>query len=216
MLESPRLQSHRPELEALAHEWRSEHYEESDRRTLFITVMKNHVHLRNLTELLASVDLSTVPAIIFDDEADQASLNTRPNESPASTTYRTIDALRRALPRHTYLQYTATPQAPLLITRIDSLSADFAELVSAGEGYIGGEEFFRGQPSYVEIIPQSEIFQDGQLPQEPPAILLRAMQTFFVGVASGRIDAVQEHRSMLIHPSKATATHRNTMTGPTA
>jgi hypothetical protein len=208
MLTNPRWQRNLPEIEALAQEWRSEHYEESDRRTLFISVMKNHAHLRNLAELLEHVDLSNVPAIIFDDEADQASLNTRPNDPVVSTTYRTIDALRRALPRHTYLQYTATPQAPLLITRIDSLSADFAELVSPGEGYVGGQEFFRGQLSQVEIIPQSEIFQDGQLPQEPPDSLLRAMQMFFVGVAAGRLGPMQEHRSMLIHPSKATATHR--------
>jgi hypothetical protein len=208
MLTNPRRQRDLPEIEALAQEWRSEHYEESDRRTLFISVMKNHAHLRNLAALLGHVDLSNVPAIIFDDESDQASLNTRPNDPVASTTYRTIDALRRALPRHTYLQYTATPQAPLLITRIDSLSADFAELVSPGEGYVGGQEFFRAQPSHVEIIPQAEIFQDGQLPQEPPDSLLRAMQTFFAGVAAGRLGPMQEHRSMLIHPSKATATHR--------
>lgn len=209
MFTNPRLQRDRLEIEALSQEWNSEHYEESDRRTLLISVMKNHAHLRNLAELLESVDLSNVPAIIFDDEADQASLNTRPNDPVASTTYRTIDALRRAIPRHTYLQYTATPQAPLLITRIDSLSADFAELVSAGEGYVGGQEFLRDEQRLVEIIPQSEIFQDGHLPQEPPDSLLRAMQNFFVGVAAGRLGLMQEHRSMLIHPSKATATHRH-------
>ena len=104
----------------------------SDRRTLFISVMKNHSHLRNLADLLSSVGLSDIPAIIFDDEADQASLNTRPNDPVASTTYRHIEALRRAIPRHTYLQYTATPQAPLLITRIDSLSADFATRIARG------------------------------------------------------------------------------------
>jgi hypothetical protein len=208
MLTNPRLRRDRPEIEALAQEWSSEHYEEEDRRTLFITVMKNHAHLKNLTEFLASVDLSNVPAIIFDDEADQASLNTRPNDPVASSTYLSIEALRSMVPRHTYLQYTATPQAPLLITRIDSLSADFAELVSPGEGYIGGQEFFTGPAAHIEIIPQSEIYPDGELPREPPESLILAMQTFFVGVAAGRLGPRQEHRSMLIHPSKATATHR--------
>ncbi|MFZ0927850.1 MAG: Z1 domain-containing protein [Syntrophobacteraceae bacterium] len=208
MLTNPRLRRDRPEIEALAQEWRSEHYDEDDRRTLFISVMKNHTHLRKLAELLAAVDLSDFPAIIFDDEADQASLNTRPLEPAASSTYRNIETLRSTLPSHTYLQYTATPQAPLLITRIDSLSADFAELVTPGEGYIGGQEFFRDPAAHIEIIPQSEIYPDGHLPVEPPESLLRAMQTYFVGVAAGRLGPMQEHRSMLIHPSKATTTHR--------
>lgn len=209
MMTNPCLSRYRHEIEGLAQEWRSEHYNEEDRRTLFISVMKNHSHLRNLAALLSSVDLSDVPAIIFDDEADQASLNTRPGDPVASSTYRTITTLRQALPRHTCLQYTATPQAPLLITRIDSLSADFAELVWPGEGYTGGQEFFGARNAHVEPIPQSEIFRDGQLPQDPPPSLLRALQVFFVGVAAGRLSGTTGYRSMLIHPSKATATHRH-------
>lgn len=208
MLTNPRLRTNRADIEGLTQEWRSGHYEEEDRRTLFISVMKNHSHLRNLAELLSSVDLSDFPAIIFDDEADQASLDTRPTNPVASSTYRTIAELRRALPHHTYLQYTATPQAPLLITRIDSLSADFAELVSPGDAYTGGQEFFGARTAHVENIPPSEIYRDGQLPQAPPQSLLRAMQVFFVGVAAGRLGAMPTHRSMLIHPSKSTATHR--------
>jgi hypothetical protein len=209
MLTNPHPNRNLPEIERLVEEWRSEYYEDADRRALCITVMKNHAHLRNLANLLARVDLSNVPAIIFDDEADQASLNTRPNDRVASSTYRYIAALRQTLPRHTYLQYTATPQAPLLITRIDSLSADFAELVSPGEGYTGGHEFFQTPNSRVEIIPQDEIYQDHHLPLEPPQSLIRAMQVFFVGVAAGRIRHTQTHRSMLIHPSKSTDTHRH-------
>lgn len=207
MLTNPRSARNAPELEALLEEWRSEHYEDADRRTLFISVMKNHSHLRNLANLLVRFDLRNIPAIIFDDEADQASLNTRPNDPVASSTYRQIADVRAALPHHTYLQYTATPQAPLLITRIDSLSADFAELLSPGERYTGGHEFFDAPNAQVEIIPQNEIYQDGNLPVEPPESLIRAMQVFFIGVAAGRLRPTRTHRSMLIHPSKATATH---------
>ena len=45
-------------------------------------------------------------------EADQASLNTKVQKDEASTTYQRILALREYLPHHTFLQYTATPQAP--------------------------------------------------------------------------------------------------------
>lgn len=208
MLTNPQLPNDLPAIEGLIQEWRSEHYDERDRRTLLITVMKNHVRLRNLAALLSRVDLRDIPVIIFDDEADQASLNTRPNDPVASTTYRTIEALRDTLPNHSYLQYTATPQAPLLITRIDSLSADFAELVSPGDGYTGGQEFFRGQLPLVETIPPAEIFPDRQLPVEPPESLMHAMQVFFVGVAAGRLGPMRSHRSMLVHPSRVTDTHR--------
>lgn len=207
MLTNPRPNRNQPEIESLVREWRSEHYNDEDRRTLFISVMKNHSHLHNLTQLLSNVNLDGIPAIIFDDEADQASLNTRPNDIRASTTYINIAALRQALPHHSYLQYTATPQAPLLITRIDSLSADFAELVSAGEGYTGGEAFFGSQITNISTIPHAEIYPDGHLPLDPPDSLLRAMQVFFIGVAAGRLGPMQTHRSMLVHPSKATATH---------
>ena len=208
MLTNPTL-SDRTAIESLLQEWSSDQYDEADRRTLFITVMKNHSRLRILARLLADLDLSHAPAIVFDDEADQASLNTRPNDPVASTTYLTINELRQALPRHTYLQYTATPQAPLLITRIDSLSADFAELVSPGDDYTGGKEFFGGPTVYVEDIPAVEIYPDSELPTDPPRSLVRAMQVFFVGVATGRLKAMQSHRSMLVHPSRRTATHRH-------
>jgi len=209
MLTNPRPGANSPEIHALLEEWRSDSYDDNDRRTLFISVMKNHSHLRNLINLLSLVNLSNVPAIIFDDEADQASLNTRPNAPIASSTYTHINNLRARLPHHTYLQYTATPQAPLLITRIDSLSADFAELVSPGEGYTGGREFFAAANSYVSIIPANEIYRDDNLPIDPPDSLIRAMQSFFVGVAVGQLSPTRTHRSMLIHPSKATNTHRH-------
>jgi hypothetical protein len=209
MVTNPHIRRDFHEIEALVQEWRSEHYTDQDRRTLFISVMKNHSHLRNLAQLLSSLDLTEIPAIIFDDEADQASLNTRPNDPNPSTTYTTIGTLRQALPHHTYLQYTATPQAPLLITRIDSLSADFAELVTPGEGYIGGADFFVPANAHASAIPHAEVYADGALPIEPPPSLMQAMQVFFVGVAAGRLGVMRTHRSMLVHPSKSTATHRH-------
>jgi len=209
MLENPKPDRDRPAVEAVLEEWRNAGYEEQDRRTLFVVVMKHHGHLSNLTALLTDLDLEDVPALVFDDEADQASLNTQPDQATASATYRNILELRDTMPWHTYLQYTATPQAPLLITRIDSLSADFVELVSPGDGYTGGETFFGGDARHlVASIPAAEVFPDRQLPLDPPDSLLRALQVFFIGVAGGLIAPSGPHRSMLVHPSKAQATHR--------
>jgi len=38
--------------------------------------MKNHRHLDNLIDVLDHLNLTSVPALIIDDEADQAGLNT--------------------------------------------------------------------------------------------------------------------------------------------
>lgn len=206
MLKNPES-GHAPDLEALVQEWRSSDSVEADRRTLFITVMKHHRHLQNLSRLLGRSDLTAMPALIFDDEADQASLNTRPADATASTTYRRIAELRASLPLHTYLQYTATPQAPLLISRIDSLSADFAEVVSAGSSYTGGQLFFRDRDDLVLDIPPSEIYADRRLPPSPPESLQQALRVFMLGVAQGMCQNSSGHRSMLVHPSQRTATH---------
>ena len=55
--------------------------------------------------------------MIIDDEADNASLNTRPDMEEESPTYKSIRKLRESLGSHTLLQYTATPQALLVIDR---------------------------------------------------------------------------------------------------
>ena len=126
-----------PVLTNLVHEWRDESVPEALKKPLFITVMKHHQHLARLRELLRYADLSGIPALVIDDEADQAGLNTRPDQQLASTTYRSIREVRRCLPNHTYLQYTATPQAPLLISLADLLSPEFVEVLEPGDGYTG-------------------------------------------------------------------------------
>lgn len=68
------------------------------------------------------MNLNGTSVLIIDDEADQVSLNTEASQGEESATYSCLIRLRSSLPNHTYLQYTATPQAPLLINIIDSLS----------------------------------------------------------------------------------------------
>lgn len=206
MLTNPR-DDQRGQLESLAQEW-SHHEETESSRTLFVTVMKNVHHLRPLADLLRQARLQGIPALIFDDEADQASLNTRPRDPKPSPVYESIEELRAALPHHTLLQYTATPQAPLLISRIDSLSADFAELVSPGEGYAGGNVFFKQRPELIKTIPGTDIFEHTSPPKEPPQSFIDALQIFFVGVAARYVDGPPNgNRSMLIHPHQRQQMH---------
>lgn len=193
-------------------------------RTLLITVMKNGNRLRNLINLLSNLNLQGVPTLIIDDEGDQASLNTRARwaarqgidvedltENDVSTIYRRINALRNILPHHTFLQYTATPQANLFINIMDRLSPNFIKLLSPGGDYTGGMTFFENNPNLIVEIPPSDLPLNQPL-HEAPSSLLRALKIFYLGVVAGQVlqlyrDPSQRNRSMLIHPSRLQGDH---------
>lgn len=174
-------------------------------RTILIVSMKQHQHLDNLATLLSDSDLSDVPTLIIDDEGDQAGINTRAKQDEESTTYSRIVELRRLFPHHSYLLYTATPQAPLLISRIDTLSPDFGCVLTPGSKYVGGQEFFvEGASQYIEPIPLGDVPDKNDPPHEPPKSLLAALRDYFVGVAIGLLeedDQQGRNRSMMIHPA---------------
>ena len=78
--------------------WADPKMEPDEKATMLLTVLKQNNRLAALTELLARFDLSRTPVLIIDDEADQASLNTKINQNAESTTYTRLRELRRALP----------------------------------------------------------------------------------------------------------------------
>jgi Z1 domain len=194
-------------------------------RTILITVMKNGSHLRNLADLINGTNLNGVPTLIIDDEGDQASLNTRARwaarqgidvedltENEVSTIYRRITALRNIFPHHTFLQYTATPQANLFINIMDRLSPNFIKLLTPGDEYTGGIQFFRENPNLIREIPLNNIPNANQQLQEPPDSLLEALRVFYLGVVAGTILESfrlpsQRNRSMLVHPSRLQGDH---------
>jgi len=180
------------------------------KQTVLITVMKNRTHLMNLIKLLYDLPLARVPTLIIDDEADQASLNNLVNKGKESATYRRIVQIRQLLPHYTFLQYTATPQAPLLINIIDVLSPTFTALLTPGPTYTGGKTFFEKDFGLIRRIRSDEVPSKDQELTEPPESLLEAMRIFFVGVAAGlRSGEEGKNRSMMVHPSKETMQHAN-------
>lgn len=179
------------------------------RQTLLVTVMKNHNNVRKLRTQLETLghQLAGAPALVIDDEGDQASLNTRVRNAGESTVYREMVSLKRCLPRHTFLQYTATPQALLLINIINVLSPRFCETLQPGEGYTGGQAFFLDHPELIREIPAQEIGTRQSPLTEPPDSLFEALRLFFLGVAIGSPTYAGGNRSMLVHPSVTTAEH---------
>ena len=107
---------------------------------------------------------------------------------------------------HAYVAYTATPQAPLLISGIDALAPDFGVLIQPGQGYCGGSVFF-GQDSdrYVRGLTATDIATtEGE--GIPPG-LRRAIATFLVGGAIRRFRGDSSWHSMLIHTSQLKVEH---------
>lgn len=189
-------------------DWRDPGTPEEFKKTVLITVLKNHRRLLNLRDMARAVGIGTAPVLIIDDEADQASLNTEVAQGQESTTYRCLMELRQELPSQTYLQYTATPQAPLLISIIDSLSPNFVQVLEPGIQYVGGREFF-GDNTLARVIPPQDVPTNANPLIEPPDSLLEALKVFMMGVAVGiREGRNTGNRSMLVHPSHRTAQHR--------
>jgi hypothetical protein len=187
--------------------WRDSTRDPDEKPTLLLTVLKQNQRLGAITTLLTKIGMAGIPALIIDDEADQASLNTKVNSGDESPTYRRLKELRDALPMHTFLQYTATPQAPLLVNIADTLSPNFVHVLEPGVGYVGGEEFFKANSPYVAAIPAADISPNNALPVDPPPSLLNALRLFFVGLAASIVNG-GGRRSMLIHPARERLVHQ--------
>lgn len=201
---------YRRQIASTLDEWRNTSIPVERKRTVLFTVMKHHGHLEILRSILQGVDMHQVPTLIIDDEADQASLNAQVKRGDQSTTYQRILALRDCLPHHTFLQYTATPQAPLLINLIDALSPRFANVITPGQDYVGARTFFLENTRLTTSIPEDEIPTKDQDLLGPPPSLMRAMQVFLLGVAGGlhTHGGNVDNRSMLVHPSHKTVGHQ--------
>lgn len=192
------------------------------KKAILITVLKHGGHLENLATLVRNLSVSDVPALIIDDESDQASLNTKSAKirsgkaapSERSTTYEKICKLRDVLPHHSYLQYTATPQANLLLAQTDLLNASFAEVVTPGEAYTGGKSFFGSKISLIRNIPSSEVPGPNNILNSSPKSLLSALRYFLLACAHHAITRERKkdrNRSMMIHPAMATTSHTHYM-----
>ena len=176
------------------------------RQTALITVLKTRQRVDGLIVAIRQLDLQGRCCLIIDDEADQHGLNTKIRQNDTSSVYSALLSLRAALPRHTYIQYTATPQALLLISVLDSLSPRFGATLAAGSGYCGGQSFFEDGNLVITISDHDLHAIHDESDGGPPDSLLEALRLFYVGVAvqayhRGRNEPTQRYRSMLVHPS---------------
>ena len=192
-------------------------------RLIILPILKNHKYIEDLNNLFKSrpiekfISLNSV--LIVDDEADQASLNTRGNfnfknkqkdieTDEQSTTYYKISQLKSILKNHSYLQYTATPQANLLLESRDLLLPNWVEVLEPGLSYTGGIEFFKNnkESHIIEITTKISDEKD-----EPPIELVQAFDDFLIKSAllayddyknSKRLRKKMNKTSMMIHADR--------------
>ncbi|MCW8966901.1 MAG: Z1 domain-containing protein, partial [Candidatus Pacearchaeota archaeon] len=98
---------------------------------------------------LLRTELEEVPALIIDDESDQASVTTRPptadEKERRTSTNKAIVRLIRALPRAQYVGYTATPFANVFVDPTDTediFPKDYIVSLHRPQGYMGVSDFF--------------------------------------------------------------------------
>jgi len=200
------------------------HIESSEKPIILIPILKQYTHINRLTELFKSYDfknaMTNETVLIIDDEADQASLNSygRKNskkdedEDPeASRTYESILKMRAALPGNSFIQYTATPQANILISMRDMLSPKSHTLLTPGEGYIGGKLFF-GKGKNNELyngqliceIPEGQVFHKKRnvltkMPQSLKDALMLHIMAVAIIVKFLKVEDIF-FLSMMVHP----------------
>lgn len=176
----------------------------SSKPTILITVLKHPKHVSELSDIfknrIIQQELGKQGVLIIDDEADQASLNgfsyanskkantsdewDEETDNKESSTYSSILNLRAAIPNHSYVQYTATPQGPLLISIMDLLSPKSHTVLTPGKKYTGGKTFFQDFPDLVISIPDDEVYHYKDKPlTRVPNSLKEALQIYILSVA---------------------------------
>jgi hypothetical protein len=192
-------------------EWREgTRFERQLRTTPFVVVCsKNANRLNSLLEAFKTASARGLSVLLIDDEADQASLNTRTSSGTGqiSRINEVITEFRDYFPSNTYLQVTATPQALFLQRPDHRYRPSFSVLSAPGPGYIGGEHFFGAQSAdLLRDVPLNEVDQmratrQPQPSGSVPAGLRRALDTFLVAATGRLIEFPNDNFAFLCHVS---------------
>jgi hypothetical protein len=198
---------------------------------------KNPKRLEHLLRILRATNLVengkfTLPTLVIDDESDQATINIRAHRDEIASTNGAIRELLKFLRVSTYVGYTATPFANVLIEageddRVyghDLFPEHFIVTLDARPSYLGLRELFGvidptdadrdepGLPVIVSIPPEETELFSGRKKTKSSAVipeettLYKALLSFILSCAV-RVTRGQsgEDMSMLIHPSSYTA-----------
>ena len=187
------------------------------RGTCAIVVTKNGSMLKTLIENLKGGNVRGLACLIIDDEADQASLNTKARKSDGtqSKINEQVEELRGFFHKNTYLQVTATPGALFLQEGTHAFRPKFTVLSHPGKDYVGGDDFFLlGVDSLVREFPLADLtaLSAGTQPapgSQIPMSLLAALDAFMIGATYKREVEADHKSAFLCHVSTRTTDHKH-------
>lgn len=195
---------------------------------LVLIVKKNASVLNRLLQWLNSkaieIDgrrvIRSKSLLLIDDEADNASINTNPDNDPITRINGLIRDIIRLFDKSGYVGYTATPFANIFIPiEEDNLfPRDFIINLPAPSNYIGPDKVFGFRlveddedsdtvlPIVRRIDDHHHFVDDSTIPTEVPESLKTAIKCFILTCAIRRLRGqTAVHNSMLVHVSRLRA-----------
>lgn len=195
-------------------------------------VLKKNVNtLKTLERWLSTynVDNDTkkinAPMLLIDDEADNASINTKKEEENPTAINTRIRELLKLFKQSNYVAFTATPYANIFIDpdsdnemlEDDLFPKDFIYALDAPTNYIGARNIFNEDNSVFKNMLHENDDCESFLPLkhkknkslgELPLSLKKAIVSFFITNAIRDLRGqVKTHRSMLVNISRFTDIH---------
>jgi hypothetical protein len=192
---------------------------------VLLVLKKNKGVLESLLEYLNkqkrdNVSKMDFPALIIDDEADNASVNVRGVDNPA-TINKLITQIKDTFSRSTYCAYTATPFANVFIdpdNERDLFPENFVYTLHSPTSYVGAASIFLedGEHNHqlVSIDDAEQYFPDKHKKELVidglPESLKEAVRSFLIVSTIRDIRGERlKHRSMLINVSRFTSVQEN-------
>jgi len=187
---------------------------------IILVIKKNYSTLNNILNWLKGTTteekLSSYPLLIIDDEADNASINTKKDPNESTKINKQIREMLNLFDRRCYVGYTATPFANIFINPEneddtvgeDLFPEDFIIALEAPSNYVGAQKIFLDEDSNIlREIDDNEICLPVKHKKESivdclPESLYHAIYLFLLSGAIKRLRGIKnKHHSMLINVS---------------